>query len=360
MFFDAFGEDHTRTVEFLINLRISSEIPLKTGSRVHIPSMLPFVLNLTSLQQLSPAAVANCFLNSFIEEFVADDFFVFFICSRITWQSPWSDVLSKVLSHMAANVIEHLLNFLKKNKDSTALVYWNSDKQFLTSLAYKVMAAVRELEMLYPIDSHENLKNKEVLVDFTEDLQCCLLFCLVVELENHLKLFMIVPTSKFLIDTVKSALGNEVELSEDSCEESEDKNNPKGKSQNKALVELLESLETKKKESIFSYGYNINKRRWTPWAEFERSHIMDLESRVTVSRRADPGSVLNSEPNTPGMRRSRLSSNFKGGSFLVGRKSAGALSQNSLVNHKLDTPEIPDLIRVEYWCMLMNQYGRTL
>ena len=374
LLFEAFSSSDNSKVEYLANLFLSGSIPTTSQGSISIPSHIPAVINMQTVSSLSPALLTKVHLNHFVEEFIPESYLTIFITARLSWEQPWMSIMERLSQAFSDNVVQQIVFFIKKNKEPTALVYWNNDMQFYKSLSLKIVAAVRELEALYPIEVIDQIKSREVLTDFTSDIECCLVFCLITEVENHLRSFMQVGASKFLVETIRVAHdNNQAKPESSSSSNSSSRSSSSGSSakatnfgigskivpgherKNVAMINLIATLEAKPRETIFNYCYDIRKRKWVQWIDYERISIHQLEQRELVNRNFEPSSAA-----IIGKRGAQL--NFtQSGNVRASRKSFSnfgmANSPMPSKNIKITSLAIPELTKVEFWCLLLSRYG---
>lgn len=390
LIFDAFSLSDNLKVEYLCTQFLSPSIPTLSEGAIPIPTDLSLVINMQSLATISPAILPSLHLNHFMEDFIPEDFLSLFVSSRLNWDSPWSAGIDRLAQAFSDEVVQHIVYFIKKNKEPTALVYWNNDLQFYRSLGMKIVAALKELEALYPIETRDPVKSRESIPDFTSDAECCFIFCLIAEVENHLRNFMQVSASKFLVETIRvahekkdtkkgsssssssSSSSKSSGSSSSSSSSSSDSNLKGGASDRKnvAMINLIATLEAKPRETVFNYCYDIRKRKWIPWAEYERAHILQLEQREIAHRNFEPGvgtqprkSIAPTGVNNPrksmnnvqGKRMSRKSfANFGfGPNNMMPNPNAAPVPKNVRVTNLT----IPELTKVEFWCLILSRYG---
>lgn len=357
---DAFGEQDPSKVELLVKLIFSSPaMKLKSEDCSQRHQGRPMLVNLRNLEDLSPSTVTRVVPTLFSESVLASDHLASCIVPRLAshWSHPqWISVLQARLTHLQENMVEHCTNFLKKNNGSEALVHWSSDRQFCNSLCYKIIALLRELESGYPLEGSQPIKNRQTAAEFKTEVDCCIIFALFTEIENHLKNFMLVSTSKFIIDTILAYIlpdgdpEQSVESSELSSEEidsqDEDKENP-------ILRDLMDKLKATNKFTVFSYCYVVRQKTWKLWTSQDRKELLAYEQRGSSSRVFDPNSVSQQEKSarTPKARPSITAS------LVSARKSFQTMSQGSVHKKKSHIPVLQDTFKIEFWSNLLSKYG---
>lgn len=356
---DAFGAQDAEKLEILIRYFFSSPPNKNQENRQVFGSTIPLLANIASLSKLSPASLSRILPSWFSESSLAPDYLASFIGPLIIphWVHPqWLAILQSRLIFYQENIIEHCINFLKKNNESEALVHWTSDRQFCNSLGYKILALLRELELNYPLEGSQPIKNRQVALEFRWEIECCILFALLTEVENHLKNFMLGSMSKFILDTIKAYLmpDDEVESSEESNQESEldeddDVDSEEMNKLNKILKVLIDQLDSNNKLTIFSFFYHVHRKTWSQWTAFERKDLQHFENRESEKKTAEPSLGGNSgQINTPRQKRDAV----------VSRLSLHSLSQGSNKGKKnTSIAVLQDTFKVEFWPLLLTRYG---
>jgi hypothetical protein len=172
---DAFGAHDSEKLELLIWSLFSSPGDKYEESRVGMVSSVPLLANISSLAKLSPAIISRVLSTLFSESSLSPDYLASYIGPMISsyWAHPqWLGVLQGRLVFYQENIVEHCINFLKKNNESEALVHWTSDRQFYNSLALKIAALLRELELNFPLKANEPIKNREMTLEFRWEVEC--------------------------------------------------------------------------------------------------------------------------------------------------------------------------------------------
>src|SRR3990167_7771595 len=385
LFFEAFALADTCKVEHLVNVFLSGALSTgKNGQLLKIPPTLPVVVNMQKTYLLSPAILSMVKLNYFHEEFIAPDFLGIFVGARLgTWENPWIGRTIRLIGKYSELVIEHMVNFLKKNKESSSLLYWNTDREFYVSLGHKILGLLKELASTYQVETKNALtvvsENKDTLHQFECDLECCILFALIAETENHLKQFFLSTSSKFLVDTVIAAHQEmaEDESSEEELSEEEEgqedefsvgspsikQGSPymrqaspqqrRGRKPNLALMEFLKKLENKQKTTVYSFCYFIKKSSWILWVEMPVSSMNETASADDTFRQSQDGTISR--------QRSFVSMGRKSGQdqMLMPRGSRQSIGGIVLPREaaKLQRPNIVEFMKVDYWAYIFTKHS---
>lgn len=356
---DAFSEHDTDKVELLVRLMFSSPaLSLKSDQRPSRISGISLLINMRSIEDLSPSTIARVTPTLFCESVLASDHLASFIVPRLAshWTHPqWIFVLQSRLTYLQENMVEHCTNFLKKNNSSEALVHWSGDRQFCNSLSYKVIALLRELEVEYPLEGSQPIKNRQTAIEFRREVDCCILFALFTEIENHLKNFMLVSTSKFIIDTIRAYILPEVEekQSEESSQQSSDEMESEYEDkENNILKILMDQLKVTNKYTIFSYCYIVKHKTWKLWSTQQRKDLLAYEQKEVSSRVFDPNSVTQQEKPRTSKPRTSITA-----SLVSARKSFQTMSQGSVRKKKSHNPALKDTFKIEFWANLLSKYG---
>lgn len=385
LFFDAFALEATYQVESLVKVFLSGSLSGDSqGNLLRIPPGLPVMINIQKTFLLSPATLAAVRLNHFHEEFIAPDFLGIFIGARLsTWENPWLGRTVRLLGKYSELVIEHMVNFLKKNKESSSLLYWNNDREFYMSLGYKILGLLRELSSNYPVEVKNGLtivsENKDTLHQFECDVECCILFGLIAETENHLKLFFLSASSKFLVDTVIAAheemadddtseeeLSGEEEFLEDEmslASPTAKQSSPymkqaspapkRAKKPNSYLLEFLGKLENKQKTTVYSFCYYIKKSSWILWSELPVTSIHESVNTQDELKLTDDGTLSR--------QRSFVSLGRKSGQdqMLLARGSRQSIGGIIIPKEasKLQRPNIIEFMKVDFWAYTFTKHS---
>jgi hypothetical protein len=317
---------------------------------------------MSSLSKLSPATISRILPSLFSESSLPPDYLASYIGPLISphWVHPqWLEVLQGRLMFYQENILEHCINFLKKNNESEALVHWTSDRQFCNSLSLKIVALLRELELNFPLEGSQPIKNRQTALEFRWEIECCILFSLLSEIENHLKNFMLVSMSKFILDTIKAYLlpDDVVESSEESHQESEidedaDVDSEEMNKLNKILKSLVDQLETNNKLLIFSFYYHVHRKTWSSWSTQDRKDLLQFENREVATRHNEPSLTGNHGA-------SKASRNKRDG--IASRQSVHSMSQTSTKQKRSTAIAIlQDTFKAEFWPLLLTRYGRCI
>jgi hypothetical protein len=226
---DATGDNDASKLEILIWYIFSSPASKREPSNRIGQMEVPFLVNVRSLAAVSPDLVTKITPCIFTEAGLTSDHLATCIVPKLSavWNHPqWTSILQDRLIDLQEKLIEHCLNFLKKNNESEALVYWNSDRQFCNSLCFKIIGLLRELEVMYPLEGSQPINSRQTATEFRWEVECCIVLALVVEIENHLKNFMLVSTSKFIVDTLKAYVVHDSENQAPICQTARLTTNP--------------------------------------------------------------------------------------------------------------------------------------
>jgi hypothetical protein len=214
LIFSGFNCRSHATVERLVELKLAGSLYSTAGDIYPIPDSMPFVFNLDSLACVSPSALSSCHLSHFRDEEVQPNHFLSEIMARCSWDSVWNPMLNDVLSSFDLNLIDHMMNFMAKNRSSSALLFWKSKKQFYNSLIYKVLALMNHVADEYHLHSKELARSKSLISEVRTAVECSILSSLIAESDNILKHQVKKSASNFLQDTLKCFLGFEKQNSE--------------------------------------------------------------------------------------------------------------------------------------------------
>lgn len=385
LFFDAFALEAAANVEMLVKVFLSGSLSGDSqGNLLRIPTGLPVVINVQKTFLLSPATLAAVRLNHFHEEFIAPDFLGIFVGSRLsTWENPWLGRTVRLLGKYSELVVEHMVNFLKKNKESSSLLYWNSDREFYVSLGYKILGLLKELAINYPVETKNGLtivsENKDTLHQFECDVECCILFGLIAETENHLKLFFLTTSSKFLVDTVIAAheemadddtseedFSGEEEMQEDEmslASPTTKQGSPymkqaspvpkRARKANSHLLDFLGKLENKQKTTVYSFCYYIKKSSWILWSELPVTSIHEFGNTQDDFKLPDDGTLSR--------QRSFVSLARKSGQdqMLMPRGSRQSIGGPLVPKEasKLQRPNIIEFMKVDFWAYNFTKHS---
>jgi hypothetical protein len=353
---DAFGTYDVEKLEILIKLIFSSPGNKFEELKTTLGGSIPLLVNMSSLAKLSPDVLCRVLPSLFFETSLSPDYLAACVVPLIAphWVHPqWVAILQGRLQFYQENLVEHCINFLKKNNESEALVHWTSDRQFCNSLASKIVALLREMELNYPLEGSQPIKNRQTALEFRWELECCILFALLSEVENHLKNFMLASTSKFILDTIKAYLlpDTALEYSEESHEseiEVEEESEDMDK-MNKILKSLIGQLDSNSKLNIFAFCYHIHRKVWSIWSSFDRKDLLQFENRE-VNNRAN-------EPSLTGQPSKQRTPKIKGISALSGRQSFQSMSQVSINKRRNTVAILEDTFKAEYWTLVLSRYG---
>lgn len=315
-----------------------------------------------SLSDLSPGVVSKIIPSLFQESGLAPDHLATSIVPKLAtvWAHPqWISILQNVLNDLQEKLIEHCLNFLKKNNESEALVYWSNDRQFCNSLSPKIIALLRELEVMYPLEGSQPINSRSTAQSFKWEVECCIVLALLVEVDNHLKNFMLLSTSKFIVDTLKAYVVHEIEdrgqgsSSESSGDELESGEEEDLKA-NELLKGLMDLLGSNAKHTIFEYHYNVRNKTWSLYSSIERKELKVYENRDITSRIIDSNMVPQLEKTRTPRNRTSLAA-----SLVSQRKSFQTMSQGSIHKKHNHVMVLNETFKPEFWSLLLSKYGTT-
>lgn len=323
-----------------MELKLAGSLYSTAGDIYPIPDSMPFVFNLDSLACVSPSVLSSCHLSHFRDEEVQPNHFLSEIMARSSWDSVWNPMLNDVLSSFDLNLIDHMMNFMAKNRSSSALLFWKSKKQFYNSLIYKVLALMNHVADEYHLHSKELARSKSLISEVRTAVECSILSSLIAESDNILKHQVKKSASNFLQDTLKCFLGFEKQNSESDGSDVESLDNY---SEPNLVIKLLsELLEKNPKELIFNYFYDIEANNWATWSQYESPNpklSAGKESLDKVASVRKTGSVF--------LQPGNIRPSQRGGALFKDIESRSVL--------KL----IPELAKISYWFNELLRIGNS-
>lgn len=336
--FSCFNCNSHGAVERLVELKLAGAVHSNTGDIYPIPWTMPFVFNLDSLACVSPSALSKCHLNHFREEELQANHFLNEMMSRCSWDSVWNPMLQDVFISFDLNLIDHMMNFMAKNKLSSALLFWKSKKQFYNSLIYKVLALLNHIAEEYQLNTKELARTKSLISEVRTAVECSVLSALIAESENFLKHQVKKSASNFLQDTLKCFLGFEKPHSQSEASSVESMDNPS--EPNLAIKRFSELLEKNPKDLIFNYFYDVEANNWISWAQLESLSSAKVSAGKELSEKV-PGTKSGSLF----MRAGSIRRSARGGAMYKDLETRSVLRM------------IPDIARISYWFKTLLRIG---